>query len=736
MNTRDETKVHTEKLDGEVVDVGYRSEETGYSILTVQLAGSAQSVKLVGVSSAAVGEQVSAEGQWKLHPKFGRQFAASAIHVSRPESADAIVRYLAAGNVRGIGPTLATKIVAAFGEDTLRVLDEAPERLAELRGIGKKKLAEIRGHWQETAGARQALLMLAGYGIIGAIAQKVIKRYGLGAGEVVRGQPYRLAAEVHGVGFETADKIALGNGLSREAPARIDAGLRHVVTTAIGVGHCGITLDAFMDAARSLLGVPDGVISPVLATEFKERNYLVKVILPGSAPYVFDKRLYDAECRIADRLAEMRELAPRWGLSQEAALAIARDAEAAVGVELAPEQLAAVVMALRSRIGILTGGPGTGKTSTLKVILHAYRQVRAEVVMGAPTGKAAKRMHETTGFEAATIARLVGWGQGGSEGGLDREIECDVLVIDEASMLDVSLLDRVLRCLTSGASILLVGDVDQLPSVSAGRVLGDMIESGAVPTVRLTQVFRQAASSAIIRNAHRINRGIDIEAPSGACDFYFIPADDPRSIADKVIAMVAKHIPERVGIPSDSVQVLSPMRKSGTGTEVLNRRLQMELNPSPAGIVERFGKRYGVGDRVLQTVNNYELGTMNGESGIIRAVNMETATVQVQVDDATVEYSFGDLSQLDLAYAMTVHKSQGSQFPAVVIPVSTQHYVMLQRAIIYTAITRATKFCVLVGQREALQQAVRNMRVEPRVTTLGIRLERLVASAVEQGIAV
>lgn len=714
MNTAPEAPA-TETVRGEISTITYRNSDTGYSILRIAVRGQREPVTVVGTSLAAVGELVEATGQWKVHATFGRQLAADSIMVSRPTSASGIQRYLASGAVRGIGPKLAERIVKTFGDKTLDVLDNAPEKLASIKGISEQRAADIATVWQASQGERQLQVYLASHGIMGALALRIIKKYAGATIDVVERQPYRLAKEVTGIGFPTADAIALKLGMPHDSLERVVAGLRHVVTTGTGLGHCGIPRDRFLQQAAELLGLPVAFLLPAVDDQIAKREFLAELVQDGQRQ-IFDKRLLDAERRIATALRNIDTI-PAWSITPDKARKIAAEAEQACGMTLEPEQYAAVEMALLRTASILTGGPGTGKTSTLKVVLAALNRVGARVILGAPTGKAAKRMTESTGQAASTVARLIGMGR--PSDAPPTTIDCDILILDEASMVDVVMLDKVLACLTPGASILFVGDVDQLPSVSAGRVLADMIESGKVPTVCLTRIFRQAAQSAIIRNAHRINRGEGIEAQGvGACDFYFIDAEEPEAAAAWITRLVQQDIPQRIGIPANEVQVLAPMRKGGTGTEALNARIQEALNPNPAAFVTRMGRRYGVGDRVLQLVNNYDLGVMNGESGIITAVDNEGGKVTVDVDGLKAEYPFSDLDQLDLAYAMTVHKSQGSQFPAVVMPITTQHYMMLQRSILYTAVTRAARFCVLVGQRKALNMAIENARAEPRITAL------------------
>lgn len=706
-------------ISGEVTAIAFRNPENGFSILKVQVAGAKEPTTVVGVTTAAIGELVDAVGAWKVHRSFGRQLEAKSIISRRPNSPRAIERFLASGAIPGIGPVLAARIVTSFGADTMSVLDEDPTKILSVGGIGTKKGAEIAKAWALDRDSRKVLLALAEYEIGTAICHRIAKQYGEKALEVVERQPYRLASEVKGIGFATADAIAARVGIPADAPERIEAGLRHVIVTETTGGNTGMLREQFIRKAAETLDLDYQVIADALTPYLSRKDFVVPAQVKGES-YVFEARLFEAERRIARTLGEMNTAA-HWASNRQAAEAIADEAQAACGVVLAPEQRDAVAMALRARVGILTGGPGTGKTSTLKVILHALNQVRARVLLAAPTGKAAKRMQESTGQQAATVARLIGMGQNESE---PREIDCDVLVIDEGSMLDVPMFDKVLDYLVAGASLLILGDVDQLPSVGAGNVLADMIESHSLPTTRLTKVFRQAESSAIIRNAHRINRGEGLEprGAAGESDFYFIEVDGGQRIAEAVVRLVSREIPMRRGIESRNVQVLSPMRKAETGAENLNRLLQAELNPTPAAFVERNGTRYGVGDRVLQTSNNYDLNVMNGETGIIVGVDKGKSVVEVCIEDSVVAYPFDNLGELDLAGAMTVHKSQGSQFEAVVIPVSTQHTIMLQRSIIYTAITRATRLCLVVGQRRALDIAIRNLRAVARITTLGVRL--------------
>jgi len=715
-----------ETLTGEVVGISFRNAETGYSIMRVKMEGERDPATIVGQCLASIGETLRAEGQWDNHPKFGRQFTAASIRAVLPTSQKGIERYLSSGIIRGVGPVTAQRIVAALGEGTVPVLDEGDaDRLSTVKGVTRKKAGSIIEAWKENRDVRETVIALAGYGVELALSHRIVLQYGKAAADVVRNDPYRLAREVRGVGFLTADTIAKSLGIPSNAPERIEAGISHVIRMVGTEGHCGVEEATFVANAVSLLGIDAPIITPCINRMAREETVLTRVAMSvgesaSKVSHLFDARLYRAEKRIAQGIIERMASAPTLVIRGGSPADVARKAEVECGVELAPEQSEAVIMALTNKVGILTGGPGTGKTSTLRVILQALQSCGASVSMGAPTGKAAKRMRETTGHDAATIARLTG--QGTSNQG-ETTIGCDVLIVDEASMLDVYMLDALLKCLPDRSSLLLVGDVDQLPSVGPGRVLFDLIDSDVVPTVRLTKIFRQAAQSAIIRNAHRINAGDALEPKSDSeSDFHFMAAKDPDSIAASIVSLVASAIPERIGIRPEAIQVLSPMRRTATGAENLNKLLQKALNPRPSRFVERGGNRYGVGDRIIQIVNNYDLGVMNGESGIVVDVDEDAKTLTAQIDDAHITYKFTDLDQINLAYAMSIHKSQGSQFDAVVIPVTTQHYRMLHRALFYTGVTRAARFCVLIGQPHAMNMAIRNIDNTKRITTLARRL--------------
>lgn len=716
------------ELHGVVARIVFRNGETGSSIMRVTPEGATEVVTACGASLAEIGEQVTVTGIWKRHPKYGFQIQAQSIVTARPATPEAIERYLASGILPGVGETLAKRMVAAFGAATLDVMDDEIERLREVHGIGEQKFESITTAWAAQKAAQAIMLFLADQGITHAMAVRIYKQYGASAIDRIRQNPYRLAADIRGIGFATADAIAARLGVPHDSPKRITAGLLHLADAATKQGNCGMTRASALTDAAELLDLPAELVEPCIDAAVEvEDPALIADTLPdrtkgGSIACLFSKRLYHSEAFSAKHLIAFAQRPGAWpGASDTEVHALVQGSALSAGMELEPEQAEAVVNALTRRVSILTGGPGTGKTSTLKVILAALDARQLEVVLGAPTGKAARRMQDATGHEAFTVAKLIGMGRPDHP-----PIKCDVLVIDEASMVDVPMLQSLLKQLDDNASLVLVGDVDQLPSIGPGRVLADLIASGALPVVRLSRIFRQAAQSAIIRNAHRINQGLGLEPPvakGAATDFYFLRSGTPDDVLKKIAQLVTDRIPNGIGVPPNQIQVISPRRGTPTGVDNINVLLQQEVNPDPVAFVRHGNTRFGVGDRVLQTVNNYTLDVMNGESGVVTAYNAETQTLTVRIDDRDIEYPKSELDQLALAYAMTVHKSQGSQFPAVVIPMVTQHFMMLTRAILYTAVTRATRLCVVVGQPAALQMAIRNVRDEPRLTRLLSLLE-------------
>lgn len=712
-----------EVVSGVIERITFRNDND-WSVLQVRVDRSRTLNTVVGHSTAQPGEQISARGVWKSDPNYGIQFAAKAITATKPNTVEGLARYLGSGMIPGIGPGTAKAIVDAFGMEALSILDNEPARLCDVRGIGKKKVERIAKSWEEQRAVSEIMLFLNEQQIPPYLCRRIYRKYASKSIEVIRTDPFRLALEVSGIGFKSADKIAQQCGISQLAPQRVRAGLVYVMQEATSGGHCGQPRDALVQKAMETLNVPPDLVVSVLDTELAMAPKDRHLVQHGEGVYL--SVIAACEERVAETFAEMAAKPVPWKINAEKAIS---EAEKALGFKLAEQQRAGVKMMLESRVSVLTGGPGVGKTTVLNVLLHILRKNKVSIHLAAPTGKAAQRAAEVTGVEASTIHRLLGLNGPGAE---PAEVEDGVLVIDESSMIDIYLMNSIMKA-GKNVPLILVGDVDQLPSVGPGQVLADVINSGAVPVTRLTQVFRQAAGSLIIRNAHNINRGLMPEKGEKADDFFFLtmPEDDGHGgrldasvvgelITEKIANLVADRLPKAYGFdPIRDIMVLSPMNITTTGVSNLNTVLQQRLNPRPAKEITRFGTRFGIGDKVIQTRNNYDLDIFNGDVGIITSIDdEEEKRLAVDFGGKVVEIPFDDMDALRLAYSMTIHKSQGSQAEAVVIPVTTQHYTMLQRNLFYTGVTRAKKLVVLVGVPRALGMAVKNDGALRRMTRL------------------
>jgi exodeoxyribonuclease V alpha subunit len=727
-------------LDAVLERITYANEETGYTVARVATDRSGDLLTVVGpLLGAQPGESLRLRGRWASHPQYGRQFQVETYQTMLPATIQGIRRYLGSGLIKGIGPKMAERIVDHFAEDTLQVIEQEPGRLVEVPGLGPKRTGMITAAWEEQRAIKEVMVFLQGVGVSTSLAVRIYKTYRDEAIDVVRREPYRLAGDVWGIGFKTADQIAQRLGIPHDSPQRVKAGLQFALSEASDDGHCYLPETELVAKATALLGV-DGELAGRCLEELVAEEGVVAEPLPadvspgvpertGRAVWLVPfhraevalaaglRRLLDAP---ADRLANFQ--AVDWTVAQHW---LGRR----MGVTLAPEQAAAVRLALTQRVAVLTGGPGCGKSYTVRAIVALARAKQAKIILAAPTGRAAKRLSELAGLEAATLHRLLQLRPGGDAAfDRDRPLDADLVVVDEVSMLDVLLANKLVKAVAPGTHLLLVGDVDQLPSVGAGEVLRDLLAAERLPRVRLTKVFRQAQRSGVVANAHRINAG-QPPVTRGLDDFFLFAEDDPERVADLVVDIVANRLPRRFGLdPAREVQVLCPMHRGSAGAGALNERLQAALTPGREGLAERrFGGRvYRVGDKVMQIRNNYDKGTagvFNGSVGVVTALSLEDQELRVLLDeDEEVGYGFDELDELTHAYAVSIHRSQGSEYPCVVVPLTTSAWLMLQRNLLYTAVTRAKRIVILVGSKRALAKAVRTQGAGRRYTTLTERL--------------
>jgi len=713
--------VATITLHGLVERVTYHTEETGYCVLRVIPEGNREPVSLIGKAPRVVaGEQFEAIGKWELTRDYGQQFKADTLKLTRPDSAAGIERYLGSGLIEGIGPAYAKRLLAKFGKRIFEIIENESVKLEDVEGIGRKRRIEIKDSWMKQKSVHNIMLFLHQHGISSSRALRIHKTYGDEALSVLTTNPYRLAQDIHGIGFKTADDIAYQMGIAEFAPERLRAGLLHVLETGASSGHCCLPESHVLQKAADLLQgagtlLSDQIEALIVASQMERHTLGEQLVL--YLPY-----LRAAEQSIAQHLRVLVSSPPDYP-PMDLQEVIPWAAEK-TGKPLAESQQRAVIAALQNRCLIITGGPGVGKTTILHTILTILQSKSIKVILAAPTGRAAKRLNESTGLEAKTLHRLLEYQGSGTWGrNRARPLTGDLFVVDECSMIDTPLMAQFLAALPEGARLLLVGDADQLPSVGPGMVLYDLIRSGKLPCVHLTEIFRQAATSRIITSAHEINRGQLPELkPSRDSDFFFLEASTPDEISRTIVDLVQRRLPQRYELnPVSDIQVLTPMNRHIIGTRALNEALQVAINP-PSEMkyeIERFGLSFRVGDKVLQTHNNYHKDVFNGDLGHIVSIEAEPLKVCVRFEgDRIVEYEPGELDELQLAYAMTIHKSQGSEFPCVIIPISTQHYVLLERSLIYTAITRAKKLVILVGDPKALTLAITKQESRKRWTGL------------------
>ncbi len=727
-------------VDGVLERITYANEESGYTVARVDTGrGSGDLLTVVGsLLGAQPGESLRMEGRWGSHPQYGKQFTVENYRTVLPATIQGIRRYLGSGLIKGIGPKIAERIVDHFGTDTLDVIEGEPKRLIEVPGLGPKRTKLIGAAWEEQKAIKEVMVFLQGVGVSTSIAVRIYKKYADASISVVKNQPYRLAADVWGIGFLTADRIAQAVGIPHDSPERVKAGLQYALSQSTDQGHCFLPEDRLIADGVKLLQVDTGLVIDCLAELAADPEGVVREPVPdpqgGPDPLtaVYLVPFHRAELSLVGQVrrllhAEDDRMPAFQDVDWEKALGWLAGR---TGATLAPEQRDAVKLALTRKVAVMTGGPGCGKSFTVRSIVELARAKKAKVVLAAPTGRAAKRLAELTGAEASTVHRLLELKPGGDAAyDRDRPLDADLVVVDEASMLDLLLANKLIKAVAPGAHLLLVGDVDQLPSVGAGEVLRDLLaEGGPVPAVRLTRIFRQAQQSGVVTNAHRINTGLP-PITDGLPDFFLFPEEDTEAAGVLAVDVAARRIPARFGLdPRRDVQVLAPMHRGPAGAGNLNGLLQQAMTPARPNLPEkRFGGRvFRVGDKVTQIRNNYEKGAngvFNGTVGVVTGLDVDEQRLTVRTEeDEEIAYEFGELDELAHAYAVTIHRSQGSEYPAVVIPVTTGAWMMLQRNLLYTAVTRAKKLVVLVGSRKALGQAVRTVSAGRRYTAVAARL--------------
>jgi exodeoxyribonuclease V alpha subunit len=724
------TEPHRDRLSGSIERVTFHSEESGFCVLRVKVQGNRDLVTVVGsTASVTPGEYIEALGHWVNDREHGLQLKADFLKVVPPSTLEGIEKYLGSGMVKGIGPHFAKKLVQAFGEAVFEIIEDTPERLESLEGIGRKRRERIVSAWAEQKAIREIMVFLQSHGVGTSRAVRIYRTYGDEAIARVTENPYRLALDIWGIGFKTADTIAQKLGIPRDSLLRAQAGVRHALQVWSEQGHCAAPRDKLVRMAVELLDIPEATLEAAIGAELDAENLTGEPTDAGEWLYLTP--MYRAETGCANHVRRLLDGERPWG-SIDADKAIPW-VEGKTGLTLSDSQRAAVATVLKSKVSIITGGPGVGKTTLVNSLLRILRAKRVNVLLCAPTGRAAKRLTETTGIEAKTVHRLLEFDP--KEFKFKRNeaspLDTDLLVIDEASMMDVVLTNQLLKAVPDRAGLLVVGDVDQLPSVGPGAVLADFIDSSAVPTVRLTEIFRQAQESRIIVNAHRINRGELPEAPPKGedSDFYLIEADSPEDVFKKLVQTVIERIPLRFGFHAvDDVQVLTPMNRGGLGVRALNVELQQRLNGPAEPKVQKFGTTFAPGDKVIQRVNNYDREVFNGDIGRITGIDLEDSSVAVDFDGRAVSYDLSELDELSLAYAASIHKSQGSEYPVVVIPLALQHYLLLERNLLYTAVTRGKKLVVVIAEPKALRLAVRNRKAAKRLTRLAERLGKAEAA--------
>ena len=722
------------ELSGQIERITFTNEENGFTIARVKVHGRHELVTVVGTLMAPMaGEILEMRGEWSNHPKFGEQFKVQQYTTKVPATVYGIRKYLGSGMIKGLGPVMAGRIVDRFDKKTLDIIENDIQRLAEVEGVGKKRIAMIARAWDEQREIRDVMLFLQSHGVSSGYAAKIFKQYGNRAIAVVKKNPYRLAGDIFGIGFITADHIAAKLGIAQDAQIRVEAGILYVLNQLSDEGHVYFPYEPLISKSCEILGVDRDIIVRALGILVVDQKIIMEDLTGNLDAFkendkaVFLTRFHVCETGVARRLnalvntpKSIRDIDSNKALEW---------VQRQLSITLAANQIKAVAWSIENKVMVITGGPGTGKTTIINAVLKIFSRLDAGIMLAAPTGRAAKRMSETTGFGAKTIHRLLEYSfqKGGFQRNEDKPLDCDVLIIDEASMIDIILMYHLLKAVPPFATFILVGDVNQLPSVGAGNVLNDIIASGSVPVATLDKIFRQARTSRIVVNAHKINEGIVPSLDTAYSsdpqnDFYFIEQEDPGKVLEIILMLCQKRIPRRFNYdPVDEIQVLTPMHKGVVGAANLNTQLQEALNPGDDGII-RGERTYRINDKVMQIRNNYDKDVFNGDIGRIAGIQWEDRGVTITFDGREVVYEFSDLDEIVLAYAVSVHKSQGSEYPVVIIPIVTQHYILLQRNLIYTAVTRGKNLVVIVGSKKAMAIGVSNNKTLQRFTRLGTRL--------------
>ena len=718
------------ELIGQIERITFTNQDNGYTIAKLKVSGRRDLVTVVGcIMSPVPGEVLRMKGEWKNHTRYGEQFQIVQYKSITPATVTGIQKYLGSGLIKGIGPIMAGRIVKVFGKDTLEVIENEIEKLIGVEGIGKKRIGMIQKAWDEQKEIRQVMIFLQEHNVSSAYAAKIFKQYGNESIQIVKDNPYQLAEDIWGIGFLTADRIAENLGFIKESPLRAQAGILYVLHQLSDEGHVYYPYEPLIEKSMEMLEVENDVVVQALNAITSEGKVVIEDLTEPTNPIhekkqaVYLAGYYQAETNVAARI-KTQMTAPKAIRAMDSEKAVDW-VQGKLSLKLAEKQVEAIKSAANDKVLVITGGPGTGKTTIIKSILTIFSKLTDRILLAAPTGRAAKRMTDATGYEAKTIHRLLEFSpqHQGFKRNAEKPLKCELLVIDEASMIDIVLMHHLLKAIPPSATLILVGDVDQLPSVGPGSVLMDIINSGVVPVVRLNEIFRQAQQSSIIVNAHRINSGKMplIKSKRTDEDFYFIEQTEPEDALKVILEIVADRIPKRFGFdPVDDIQVLSPMHRGIVGAGNLNTELQKALNPQSGGI-ERGGRRFSVNDKVMQIKNNYDKEVYNGDIGRIESLNFDEQLVTVRFDDRKIPYDFSELDEIVHAYAISVHKSQGSEFPAIVIPVLMQHYMLLQRNLLYTGITRGKSLAIIVGSKKALAIAVQNNKTQKRYTLLRSR---------------